>query len=109
MFVSRKSIGALLFGAFFAMSLIVAVQGIYGFGALRALGDLGIAAQRADLAAAISQFRFAMIAGLAAAILFVLLVAALAILRVARPWSEAAVVTDRIAEIRLTDALETSD
>ncbi|HEX4302050.1 MAG TPA: ATP-binding protein [Rhizomicrobium sp.] len=42
MSVFRKSIGALLFGAFFAMSLIVAAQGYYGYSVLSTAGDMVI-------------------------------------------------------------------
>ena len=38
----RKSIGALLFGAFFAMSMIIAVQGYYGYSVLSAAGGMVI-------------------------------------------------------------------
>jgi two-component system cell cycle sensor histidine kinase PleC len=38
--VFRKSIGAILLGAFVAMSLIIAVQGLYGYGVLSAAGDM---------------------------------------------------------------------
>jgi signal transduction histidine kinase len=40
MSVFRKSIGALLFGAFSAMCLIIAVQGYYGYSVLSAAGDI---------------------------------------------------------------------
>ncbi|HEY0303254.1 MAG TPA: histidine kinase dimerization/phospho-acceptor domain-containing protein, partial [Rhizomicrobium sp.] len=40
MSVFRKSIGALLFGAFFAMSAIIAAQGYYGYSVLSAAGDM---------------------------------------------------------------------
>ncbi len=40
MSVFRKSIGALLFGAFFAMSLIIAAQGYYGYSVLSAAGRM---------------------------------------------------------------------
>jgi signal transduction histidine kinase/HAMP domain-containing protein len=40
MSVFRKSIGALLFGAFFAMSLIIAAQGYYGYSVLSSAGDM---------------------------------------------------------------------
>ncbi len=36
----RKSIGALLFGAFFAMSVIIAVQGYYGYSVLSTAGQM---------------------------------------------------------------------
>jgi signal transduction histidine kinase/HAMP domain-containing protein len=38
--IFRKSIGATLFGAFIAMSLIVAVQGYYGYSVLNTAGDM---------------------------------------------------------------------
>ena len=38
--VFRKSIGAILFGAFVAMSVIIAVQGVYGYGVLSAAGGM---------------------------------------------------------------------
>src|ERR1700712_5066014 len=40
MSVVRKSIGALLFGAFFAMSLIIAAQGYYGYSVLSTAGTM---------------------------------------------------------------------
>jgi signal transduction histidine kinase/HAMP domain-containing protein len=40
MSVFRKSIGALLFGAFAAMSVIIAVQGYYGYSVLSAAGTM---------------------------------------------------------------------
>src|ERR1700709_2077531 len=40
MSVFRKSIGALLFGAFAAMSVIIAVQGYYGYSVLSAAGKM---------------------------------------------------------------------
>jgi signal transduction histidine kinase len=36
----RKSIGAILFGAFIAMSLVIAVQGYYGYSVLSSAGDM---------------------------------------------------------------------
>ena len=42
MSVFRKSIGALLFGAFFAMSVIIAAQGYYGYSVLNAAGGMVI-------------------------------------------------------------------
>ncbi|MEI9996413.1 MAG: ATP-binding protein [Rhizomicrobium sp.] len=40
MVVFRKSIGAILFGAFFAICIIIAVQGYFGFSVLRAAGQI---------------------------------------------------------------------
>jgi signal transduction histidine kinase/HAMP domain-containing protein len=40
MSVFRKSIGALLFGAFLAMSVIIAAQGYYGYSVLSSAGDM---------------------------------------------------------------------
>jgi signal transduction histidine kinase len=40
MFILRKSIGATLFAAFFAMSLVIAAQGYYGYRVLSAAGDM---------------------------------------------------------------------